>query len=258
MPRDGATTQHNSRRGHCQRMQWNQVPLMLQNTELLLWEADHGSQYWIHSRTALKGETVTTHLWLHPYLLPPTPQAPRLQICPWPSMKIILPIHYIQSLLFSRFIETSEPVLAPEILMGAQRFRNSFLLTIAWLWSLLSCEWVKNPICYAEMRNPFIVIVGLHPSPGALKSIVPVVGEPQGNNHSRRWKYYTKDILSDYLPYAYMLQTLSSHFINNGITRLSGVKKQVESFSSLLLEDLSPITFFLGSFSQHLGFWTLF
>lgn len=104
------------------------------------------------------------------------------------------------------------------------------------------------------MRNPFIVIVGLHPSPGALKSIVPVVGEPQGNSHSRRWKYYTKDILSDYLPYAFMLQTLSSHFINNGITRLSGVKKQVESFSSLLLEDLSPITFFLGSFSQHLGF----
>ena len=46
-------------------------------------------------------------------------------------------------------------------------------------------------------------------------------------------------------------------FTNSGISRLTGVKKQGENFSFLLTQDLFPIIFFLGPFSQHFHFLTL-
>lgn len=107
------------------------------------------------------------------------------------------------------------------------------------------------------MRNNFIIRVGLHPFPEDLKSIASMMGgEPQGNNHSKRWKYHRKYILNDYLPYAYsyMLQTWFLHFSIVALQGSQQLKNRVNASLSYAYTGFTSYCLLSGSIFSTLGF----
>lgn len=113
MPRVRATTLHNSRRGHSQRIQWSMCPWSCR-TQRFCYEKQTINLSIGFTQELPKGRKPQTHICVYnPTFLFPISQVQRLRISPWSSMKPTLSFHYIQSLHFSRFIETSRPLHQP-------------------------------------------------------------------------------------------------------------------------------------------------